>query len=287
VWSLRRWLRAEDIVVVLNLPGAADQSAVDALRKEATVVSPAAPQGYAANLNFGVRTLGDRHELLVLANDDVVFENGSLRRLVDCMSESPRTAVAGARLVYPDGREAASFSRFPTTSDLIEAAVPLPGPLWRRRNVRPRAWEMEQGERGFPVGAALLVRRDAYADVGGFDEDFFLNWEEADFCFRLLEREWGVISCRDATVTHLQGSSIARDVNFTSFYTSLRLYFRKRLGPVRWALLEVFLVALFAGGLVYDALGSLGRPGTAQRRLEAARQRWRTRVFLRHPPRNG
>ena len=41
---------------------------------------------------------------------------------------------------------------------------------------------------GFPVGAALLVRLVAFEAVHGFDEDFFLNWEEADFAYR-LQRE--------------------------------------------------------------------------------------------------
>jgi len=281
VHSLRRWLEPEDIVVVLNAPAGVDPAYVKALSEEVRVVSPPAPQGYSANLNLGAIALGARHELLVLANDDVVFEADSLPLLADCVGADPQVGAAGARLVHPDGREALSFSRFPRFVDLLEASIPLPGPLWRRRQANARPWEAEPGSRGFPVGAALLVRRKAFEDVGGFDEAFFLNWEEADFAFRLYERGWTVTSCRRATVTHRQGSSIGRDLNFTSFYASERLYFRKRLGAARWWLVELVLVALFGAGVVYDTAASLVRPRTARERLQAARARWRTRVFLR------
>ena len=281
VHSLRRWLEPEDIVVVLNAPAGVDPADVKALSEEARIVSPPAPQGYSANLNLGAVSLGARHELLVLANDDAVFEADSVPLLADCVRADPRVGAAGARLVNPDGREALSFSRFPSVVDLLEASVPLPGPLWRKRQANARPWEAEPGSRGFPVGAALLVRRGAFDDVGGFDEDFFLNWEEADFAFRLHERGWTVTSCRQATVTHRQGSSIGRGLNFTSFYASERLYFRKRLGATRWAFVELVLVSLFGAGVVYDIAASLVRPKTAHKRLRAARVRWRTRVFLR------
>jgi N-acetylglucosaminyl-diphospho-decaprenol L-rhamnosyltransferase len=281
VRSLRSWLSEEDVVVVVNLPGAVAKHDLEQLEQEATIVSPPKPQGYSANVDLGVRKLGDRHELLLLANDDVVFGNDSLQHLVDCLRESPHVGLAGARLVDADGNDSTSFSRFPTLVDLLESSAPLPGPVWRRRAARPRPWKAAPGERGFPIGAVLLVRREAFADVGGFDEDFFLNWEDADFCFRLLERGWTVVTCPTATVTHLQGSSIARDVNFSTFYAGLRLYWRKRLGPLRWTLLESLLVALFIAGVVYDAAAAMLRPCSARARLDATRQRWRTRVFLR------
>jgi GT2 family glycosyltransferase len=281
VASLRRGLEPAAIVVVLNRPDSVDPLELEALRRDGAVVSPPAPQGYAANINFGVRQLEDEPDLYLLANDDVVFDGDSLGRLVDCLRNNLNAGVAGARLVDEDGVEAVSFSRFPTVGDLLESAAVLPGPLWRRREQRLRPWAATPGDEGFPVGAVLLVRRTAFAEVGGFDEDFFLNWEEADFCRRVLDHGWAVLSCRTATVTHAQGASIARDLNLTTFYRSLRLYFRKRLGPVRWAALELLLLVLFLAGTAYDAVLAAVRPRTARRRLAGVRQRWKTRVFAR------
>jgi GT2 family glycosyltransferase len=134
---------------------------------------------------------------------------------------------------------------------------------------------------GFLVGAALAIRASAFAEIGGFDEDFFLNWEEADLCFRLGDAGWKIAHCPEATVTHLQGSSITRELNFTSYYAGLRLYHMKRIGLGRWPFFEAALVAAFAAGVVYAAAAATARPSTARMRLALVRQRWRERIFFR------
>jgi N-acetylglucosaminyl-diphospho-decaprenol L-rhamnosyltransferase len=284
VRSLRRWLDRERIVIVLNMPAAVEQSLRAELAVNARVISPRTPQGYGANLNLGERELGDGPAFCLCANDDVVFARDSLPRLADCLRTDPTVGVAGPQLVYPDGAKAASAGGFPRISDLLLAGLTLPGPLWRWRERRARAMERETVSPGpvdFVFGAAMLVRREAFAAVRGFDERFFLNWEEVDLCFRLRQCGWGVVWCADAEVVHAQGSSIPRPLNFATFYSSERLYVARRLGRVRWALLEPLLGALFLLGVAYDLANALLRPRTTRRRVEEMRQRWRTRLFLR------
>jgi len=244
------------------------------------VISPPSPQGYGANLNFGVRALPGDIEFVVLANDDVVFEGDSLPRLVDALRRDPRTAIAGPRLVNADGSEAASFGSFPTATAALREVAILPRPLWALAQRRPRA----AASPDFVVGAAMLVRRESFDGVGGFDEDFFLNHEETDLCFRLHRAGWTVSWCPDAVVTHLQGSSISRTLNYETFYASLRLYHQKRLGPLRWPVFELLLAAVFAAGALYSAAGAALRPASRARRLDEVRHRWRTRIFLRRAP---
>src|ERR1700730_941185 len=83
VLSLRRWLPPERITVVLNVPAVVGRAAVAAISSDAVVISPSAPQGYGANLNLGVRTLGPEVDVAILANDDVVFGDESIPRLVE------------------------------------------------------------------------------------------------------------------------------------------------------------------------------------------------------------
>ena len=272
VASLRRSLDADRIVVVVNVR---DTPGADEL--EARVISPPAPQGYGANLNLGVRALPDDVELVVLANDDVVFEDESLPRLVEALERDPQLAVAGPRLVNADGSEATSYGRFPTAADAIRELAILPRPLWKRAQRRPA----EPARPDFVIGAAMLVRRTSFDAVAGFDEDFFLNFEETDLCFRLQRAGWCVAWCPDAVVTHLQGASISRELNFSTFYSSLALYHAKRLGPLRWPLFELLLAALFMIGVLYSAAGAALRPRSYRRRFEEVRRRWRTRIFLR------
>lgn len=279
VRSLMQWLPPERIVVVLNVRDAADADGV-----EATLVSPLARAGYGANLNLGVATLPAGLMTCVLANDDVVFEPESLPRLLAVLEAQPRAGLVGPQFVDESGRELTSFAPFPTVAEVVERAAVLPSPLWQRVQQR----EAPPIEIGFPVGAALLVRIGAFESVAGFDEGFFLNWEEADFAYRLRRAGWGVTTCPEAIVRHHQGESISSTLNFESFYASLRLYFRKRLGPVRFALLELLLIGVFAASAVYAVGASLFRPRTARHRFQLIADRWSHRIFLRSStPRRG
>lgn len=265
---------------MVNAPDRVGGSALAQASQLAHVVSPPQTQGYGANLNLGVRLLGDDVEFVLLANDDIVFGAEGLPQLVRCLATDPRAGVVGPRLMYPDGREATSFGNFPSVRGAIAAATVLPGPLWRRQ-LRRDVSEATPARVDFVLGAAMLVRRRTFDDVGGFDESFFLNWEEVDFCFRASEQGWTIGWCPDVEVVHVQGASISRELNFDSFYSSLRMYHRKRLGRVRGLLLEILLVTVFLLGAAYDAVAGTLRPPTAGRRFEQLRQRWRTRIFLR------
>jgi GT2 family glycosyltransferase len=133
------------------------------------------------------------------------------------------------------------------------------------------------------VGAAMAVRVEALHGVGGFDEDFFLYFEEADFCYRLWANGWMVLTAQDASVVHLQGQSTAGTEYRAVFRQARRLYLIKRLGLVRWTMLELlFLFVLLATSAVSLA-SAVVKPGTASRRLQAMRECWNHRAFLLPP----
>jgi N-acetylglucosaminyl-diphospho-decaprenol L-rhamnosyltransferase len=123
----------------------------------------------------------------------------------------------------------------------------------------------------------MAVRRDAFEEIGGFDEDFFLYFEEADLAFRLWQRHWGVVSS-SARVMHIGGQSTGDERYEVEFRRARRLYLRKRLGRFRWTLLEGAYPVVFA-------LGALGRTiGAAPRRelRDAAaniQSAWSSRIF--------
>jgi hypothetical protein len=97
------------------------------------------------------------------------------------------------------------------------------------------------------VGACLLVRREAYEQVGGLDEGFFMYSEELDWCRRVKQAGWQVVYFPGATVIHHEGKSSeqvvpARHIHFQS---SKVRYFRKHHGPVQAELLRWFLLATY------------------------------------------
>ena len=78
----------------------------------------------------------------------------------------------------------------------------------RRKRVRPTE---------FLQGSALLVRRDAFEQVGGFDESFFMYGEDADLCARLRDAGWGVELCSAARFVHVGGGSTGAESDRMQF----------------------------------------------------------------------
>ena len=72
--------------------------------------------------------------------------------------------------------------------------------VWRGGRQTPHGGEFLQA-------SALLVRREAFEEVGGFDEQFFMYGEDADLCARLRDAGWGVAVCGEARFVHIGGGS--------------------------------------------------------------------------------
>jgi GT2 family glycosyltransferase len=166
-------------------------------------------RGYGAGLNAGAAVASGR--FLLLLNSDAWAEQGSVERLVHFAETHPRAAVIGPRSRHVDGSVQHTVRGFPT--------------LWRLsteyfflRKLAPRSRALnafyaagfahdEPRQADWVMGYALLVRREAFEAVGGFDEHFFLFSEETDLCRRLWEAGWEVWFTPDAEFTHVGGAS--------------------------------------------------------------------------------
>src|SRR5262249_1226159 len=153
-----------------------------------------------------------------------------------------------------------------TAASTLAAATLLPLEPAAARVLGPLGGSKEQPP-GWTPGAALLVRSEAFTAVRGFDEDFFLYFEEADFCYRVQRAGWQGVSHPAARVVHLQGSSSGSARFRRIHYQSLRLYLRKRLGRLRLALVQAVLLILLMLLAAGDLLAALARPRTASQRL--------------------
>jgi GT2 family glycosyltransferase len=104
------------------------------------------------------------------------------------------------------------------------------------------------------VGACLLVRAVAFAEVDGFDEAFWLYFEEVDLQRRLSLRGWRVVFTPTARVTHVgSASSRSSTSKLSDFYDGQRRFFRKHGTSVSWPTARV---ALLVGSLLRGRWGS-------------------------------
>jgi GT2 family glycosyltransferase len=86
-------------------------------------------------------------------------------------------------------------------------------------------------------GSCVLVRRDAFSAIGGFDERYFLYWEDADLCRRLRNAGWEIRFRPDAGVVHVgaRSSRTVKPLAIRAFHRSADLYYASHVAPSRWS----------------------------------------------------
>jgi GT2 family glycosyltransferase len=241
----------------------------------ARVVTETENRGYGAACNRGARET--ERPLLLFLNSDAVVRPGSVDALVAALESDIRAAIAGPRLENPDGTLQSSILRLPTLGRIFSESSGLAALTGGR--LRGHSATREDHSRPQSVecvkGAALLVRRTAFEEVGGFDESFFLYAEESDLAARFRRRGWRILFEPAARVVHRGGAS-GGDALFGQVNESLAAYVARHQG--RFAAAAARLV-LKAGAVARYGL-SLMTPGERGRV-----RRLRYRAALAGPPR--
>jgi len=216
-------------------------------RHSCRYIDPGANIGFAAGINRALADLGSDHGDLLLLNPDARICGDVVRRLQEELRSHghDRVACVSPSLYGDDG-----------TPGRVE--WPFPSPL--------RAWTEAIGlgtfgsQRGFLIGAALMLRREAVASLGGFDERFFLYYEEIDWQWRATRAGWSVMICQRLSGAHMgAGTSTDMDRREALFRASAEHYLRKWHGAFGW---RVFQAAVLFGA----AIRAVVRPNRAQHR---------------------
>ncbi len=183
------------------------------------------------NVGFGAAnnraTEAARGDRLLLLNSDAWLDDGALPRLAAALDSEPRLALAAPELRYPDGRP--QFAWAPETGVAGEALQMLRNRFearpWAHR-VPPR-WLRPLLGPGWFSAACILLRRDAFEQVSGFDEKMFLYFEDVDLSRRLRHAGWRLGSVPGAVAFHVKGGSRPSDRGEIEYRRAQLYYYRK------------------------------------------------------------
>jgi N-acetylglucosaminyl-diphospho-decaprenol L-rhamnosyltransferase len=168
--------------------------------------------GYGTGCNRGVAELDDRYGWIVIANPDLEWEPGSIDTLLEAAKRWPRGGAFGPLIheldgtVYPSARLLPSFGR-----GIGHAALGKvwPGNPWTRQYRQESGTPVERVA-GWLSGSCLLMRREAFDSVGGFDSRYFMYFEDVDLADRLGRAGWLNVYVPSAGVMHHGGHSTSQ-----------------------------------------------------------------------------
>ena len=249
-------LKPDYVVVVDNSPLPPNDVPSSQFFSVTTVHLPHNP-GYGSAANVGVKELPADLSLIAIANADTVVAPDALRRLVDAENEFPRTGVLGPAVLDANGATYPSARAIPGIRIGIGHA--LFGSLWPS-NPWTRQYlgcyrTSETRAVGWLSGSFIMVNPEAFASIGGFDEGYFMFFEDVDLCFRLKQRGWRSVYVPQASVMHLGGHSTAQNMAemVIAHHRSARRFLEK-LYPALWQ--APLRIALSLGLAVRSAIVS-------------------------------
>lgn len=219
-------LSCEGIPAIVVDSGSSDGSAMLVERRFPAVELVRTPNiGFGSACNLGISRCTS--EFILVLNADAWPLAGAVSRLA-AAARDPAVAVAGPRLVSPEGRPQRTVIGQPVRIPELVAWTLLPCAtratyLLSRRFRRSRTNDVSGRE--FLMGAALLLRRAALDEVCGFDSDFFMYDEDVDLCHRLVRAGWAVRYVPDATFVHV-GEASSRGVAREMLREQLRSHVR-------------------------------------------------------------
>lgn len=237
-----------DVVVVDNFSDAAERARVTTLAADEgwTLVAPSDNTGFGGGMNLGVaEAIGRGADTFLLLNPDASIDGGAVAALVDHRRRVPMSLISPT-VLRPDGSAWFRGAVVELDRGRTRSGVPAPG----------------SADLPWLSGACLMTSRELWEVLGGFDEDYFLYWEDVDLSVRAARAGAELAVLSEVTAVHDEGGTQDRpedrgEHSDTYYYFNIRnrlLFAAKNLGPqdrrrwLRTSIGESYQILLRGGG---------------------------------------
>ena len=239
-----------EIIVIDN---ASDDGTVDLIKNKypgLVLIINDTNKGFAYANNQGIRQARGRY-LLFLNPDTIIIKPDAVEKMLAFLEQNRDVGAVGPRLLNEDLTVQHSVRTFPTFRGALYRHTILRyfglfkehHEKWRMKDFKPaRPTDVDQ-----LMGAAILAEKDLALKVGGFDERFFMYYEEIDFCCRIKKAGYRIVFFPDVSIIHLGGKSTGQIPLRKKFMAikSLLMFFGKHRNKSAVIGFAVFFLPLF------------------------------------------
>ncbi len=219
ILDIARYQSDADVVVTCNVP---EPKSNDVTRLPSFYrLDNAQPRGFGSNHNAAFQRF--RASFYCVANPDLRLMEDPLPQLLACM-EDPKVGLVTPRVLSPVGEIEDSVRYFPTPVRLFSKVITKHDGRYPVSGSQPLAVD-------WAAGMFMLFREEAFREIGGFDEKFFLYYEDVDICARLWNAGWKVIHHPGVSVVHAAQRSSRKQLRYFRWHAaSMARYFWKHWG---------------------------------------------------------
>ncbi len=207
ITSLRRLTPSSELIVVDN---DSSDTSLDFLKRQPGVRLIQLDQNYGFGAASNIGATKATNDLILFLNPDAFMPEGTLQKMAEYLVAHPESGICGTLLLDFQGREQAGSRRHDPT--LLRACGKV------ARSISPLRMLPTFDRHDEPLprtaifvdaisGACMMVRREVHEQIRGFDEGYFLHFEDLDYCRRARQQGWKIGFLPDASVFHYQGGS--------------------------------------------------------------------------------
>lgn len=221
--------------------------------------------GYGAGINLGVEVA--RGEYILVLNPDTRIIGGAIESLARFLDNNKKTAIVAPNLLNKKGTTYPQFGSEILTPIRGVFALSFLNKLFPDNKISRDYYlsdipKNKEREVGAVPGSAFMIKEKIFRKIGGFDEIFFLFFEESDLCLRVKELGYKIFIIPEAEVMHLKGRSTTEGKKINKIFSKSRYYFfKKHYGVLAAVIVEAFsrFSKWHAGFLLIILLGTLLR----------------------------
>ena len=246
--SLARYAGGRETPDVIIADNCSEDAGIDLLEKRFTqfkFLHNSVNGGFAYGCNLGASQASG--EYLLFLNPDTVVTGANIERLVEEAGKHPDFTICSCRQVRENGSESIAWGVFPELWNITGIQRSLTRILRGRERVRKDPANSEIWFPDWVSGSVILIRKSAFAAIGGFDNDYWMYFEDVDICKRITDNGGKVALFRDITIEHNHGGSSRINIRTASMtkcevIISRHVYISKHKNGFEKGVIQTFLI---------------------------------------------
>lgn len=242
-----------EVIIIDN--GSCDQSMplVKSRFKEVKLIENKTNAGFAKAVNQGV--LLAKGEYILCLNNDTIIMPASLNKLIGFMNSCPEAVAAGGKVLNPDGSIQFSCRKFPNYSTALFNRQSLLTRLFRNNkfsnNYLMSNWPHDETRQvDWASACYLIMRREAFENVGLFDERFFMYCEDVDWCYRANQKGYKVYYFPEAPIIHYSsGSEKPEFIKIIWHHQSMYKFYKKHYS--KFLIMDILVITALTARAIF------------------------------------